>query len=59
VIGACNAGQSRQQASRALDGASTADKNELLFRHRINFNDLLAWQRRDVGLWWETYQRPV
>jgi tRNA(His) 5'-end guanylyltransferase len=53
-----NAGQSRQQATRALDGASTTAKNELLFRHGINFNDLPAWQRRGVGLWWETYQRP-
>jgi tRNA(His) 5'-end guanylyltransferase len=52
------AGQSRQQATRALDGVSTADKNELLFRHGINFNDLPAWQRRGIGLWWETYQRP-
>jgi tRNA(His) 5'-end guanylyltransferase len=52
------AGQSRQHATRALDGASTADKNELLFRNGINFNDLPAWQRRGIGLWWETYQRP-
>jgi tRNA(His) guanylyltransferase len=52
------AGQSRRQATAALDGASTADKNELLFRHDINFNDLPTWQRRGIGLWWETYQRP-
>jgi tRNA(His) guanylyltransferase len=52
------AGQSRQQATRALDGASTVEKNELLFQRGINFNDLPAWQRRGVGLWWETYQRP-
>lgn len=41
-----------------MDGASTTDKNELLFRHGINFNDLPAWQRRGIGLWWQTYQRP-
>jgi len=52
------AGQSRHQTTRALDGASTADKNELLFQNGINFNDLPAWQRRGIGLWWETYQRP-
>jgi len=52
------AGQSRQQATAALERTSTADKNELLFRHGINFNDLPTWQRRGVGLWWETYQRP-
>lgn len=51
-------GQSRQQATATLERASTADKNELLFRHGINFNDVPAWQRRGIGLWWETYQRP-
>lgn len=51
------AGRSRQQATAALDRASTADKNELLFHHDINFNDLPTWQRRGIGLWWETYQR--
>lgn len=33
-------GQSRRQATHALEGVSTTDKNELLFRHGINFNDL-------------------
>ncbi|GAA4601466.1 tRNA(His) 5'-end guanylyltransferase [Actinoplanes octamycinicus] len=47
------AGKSRREATRELDGASTADKNELLFRHGINFNEVPAWQRRGVGLWWE------
>ena len=41
-----------------LDGTSTADKNELLFRHGINFNDLPAWQRRGIGMWWEVYDHP-
>ena len=52
------AGQSRRQATAALEGTTTADKNELLFRHGINFNDLPTWQRRGIGLWRETYQRP-
>ena len=51
-------GQSLQQATCALDGATTAHKNELLFQHGINFNDVPAWQRRGIGLWWETFQRP-
>jgi tRNA(His) guanylyltransferase len=51
------AGKSRRQATAALDGASTADKNDLLYRHGINFNDLPAWQRRGIGVWWETYER--
>ncbi|GIG01745.1 tRNA(His) guanylyltransferase Thg1 family protein [Catellatospora citrea] len=52
------AGHSRAQATRVLDGATTAGKNELLFQHGINFNELPTWQRRGVGLWWETYDRP-
>jgi tRNA(His) guanylyltransferase len=52
------AGRSRQQATGVLDRSSTSDKNELLFEHGINFNDLPAWQRRGIGLWWEEYQRP-
>jgi tRNA(His) 5'-end guanylyltransferase len=52
------AGRSRQQATGVLDRSTTSDKNELLFEHGINFNDLAAWQRRGIGLWWEEYQRP-
>jgi tRNA(His) guanylyltransferase len=52
------AGESARRATAALEGTSTSDKNELLFRHGINYNDLPAWQRRGIGLWWETYQRP-
>jgi tRNA(His) guanylyltransferase len=51
-------GQTRQEATKALEGANVAAKNELLFQHGVNFNDLPAWQRRGVGLWWETYERP-
>lgn len=51
-------GKTRAEATRALERATTSDKNELLFGYGINFNDLPAWQRRGVGLWWETYQRP-
>lgn len=46
------------EATAALKGLSVADKNELLFRHGINFNDLPLWQRRGVGLYWEEYERP-
>jgi hypothetical protein len=37
-----NGGQSRQQATRTPDRASTADKNELLFRHEVKFNDVTS-----------------
>jgi tRNA(His) 5'-end guanylyltransferase len=32
-----------------------ADKNELLVRRGINFNDVPAWQKRGTGLSWESY----
>ena len=33
---------------------SVAQKNELLFRGSINYNDIAAWQKRGSGLFWET-----
>lgn len=51
------AGRTAAEATAALDGASIADKNELLFQHGINFNDLPVWQRRGSGLYWETYAK--
>ncbi|NJK75951.1 MAG: tRNA 5'-guanylyltransferase [Microcoleus sp. SU_5_6] len=51
------AGDSVGKATSALEGKSVAFKNELLFQHGINFNDLPAWQRRGTGLYWETYQK--
>jgi len=51
-------GSSRAEATRALEGTTTAAKNELLYGHGVNFNEVPAWQRRGVGLSWETYERP-
>lgn len=42
-------------ATAALLGLSVAAKNELLFQHGINFNDLPAWQKRGCGLYWEAF----
>ena len=50
-------GQTAIQATRSLDHLSIADKNELLFQNGINFNDLPAWQKRGVGLFWESYEK--
>jgi tRNA(His) 5'-end guanylyltransferase len=47
------------EATATLKGMSVADKNELLFKHGVNFNDLPLWQRRGVGLYWEEYDRPA
>jgi tRNA(His) guanylyltransferase len=52
-----NAGKSVGDATAVLRGASKADKNELLFRHGINFNDVPTWQRRGAGVYWEEFQK--
>jgi tRNA(His) guanylyltransferase len=52
-----NAGKTARQATAALTGASTAQQNELLYRHGTNFNDLPAWQRRGIGLRWQDYAK--
>ena len=50
-------GQSLIEATRALEGTTVADKNELLFRRGINFNDLPPWQRRGTGIYWERFEK--
>ena len=52
-------GKSVGDATAALKGMSVASKNELLFQHGLNFNDLPQWQKRGVGLYWEEYDRPA
>jgi tRNA(His) 5'-end guanylyltransferase len=46
-------GRSSAEATAALKGQGLAGKNELLFRHGVNFNEVPAWQRRGTGLYWE------
>ncbi|RVX42350.1 tRNA(His) 5'-end guanylyltransferase [Nonomuraea polychroma] len=48
-------GRTARQAGRLLEHTTVADKNELLFQHGVNYNELPAWQRRGIGLWWETF----
>lgn len=50
-------GQIQKEATKAIEGLSVADKNELLFQRGINFNDLPLWQKRGVGFYWETYDK--
>lgn len=50
-------GDAAAAASRRLAGMSVAAKNELLFERGVNFNDLPAWQKRGVGLSWESYAK--
>jgi tRNA(His) guanylyltransferase len=52
-------GHSVRAATNRLEGLSVAEKNELLFRTKgVNFNDLPLWQRRGIGFYWETYEKP-
>lgn len=50
-------GQTVPQATRALEKLSVAEKNELLWQKGINFNNLPLWQRRGMGLYWESYEK--
>ncbi len=50
-------GKSVREATGELETQSVAFKNELLFQHGINFNELPSWQRRGVGLYWEKFEK--
>jgi tRNA(His) guanylyltransferase len=52
-------GMSDRDATRQLEGKSSAQRNELLFEHGINFNDLPSWQKRGVGLYWVVEERET
>ncbi len=52
-------GMAPQAAAQQLSGLSVAQKNELLFQQGINFNDLPAWQKRGMGVYWEQYEKPA
>jgi tRNA(His) 5'-end guanylyltransferase len=54
-----NAGLDVREVTSTLSGLSMAEKNELLLQHGINFNSLPAWQKRGVGLFWESYDRQA
>jgi len=51
-------GESKRKATRTLEGKGVAFKNNLLFeRFGLNFNDVPKWQKRGVGVLWETYTK--
>jgi tRNA(His) 5'-end guanylyltransferase len=45
---------SPKEADSRLKGLSKAEKNELLFSLGLNFNCLPLWQKRGLGLYWQT-----
>jgi tRNA(His) guanylyltransferase len=52
-------GRSVAEATAAISGLSTGEKNELLFQHGINYNDLPSWQKRGMGLYWEEFEKEA
>lgn len=50
-------GQTPEAAAKTLFGMSVSEKNELLFERGVNFNEIPAWQKRGVGVYWEVYQK--
>lgn len=50
-------GKSVSQATEALSGKSIAYKNELLFERGINYNDLPAWQKRGIGIYYREHEK--
>lgn len=46
-------------ATERLEGMSVSQKNELLFERGVNYNDLPAWQRRGVGVYWGEYDKTA
>jgi len=50
-------GEKATAAANFLNRKTVAEKNELLFQHGINFNDLPNWQKRGMGFYWETYEK--
>ena len=50
-------GLNAQEATAKLDGQGEDFKNELLYGHGINFNELPLWQRRGTAFYWEEYEK--
>lgn len=52
-----NNGSDYKEATKKVEGLSMAAKNELLFQHGINYNNLPSWQKRGVGLYYENVEK--
>ncbi len=50
-------GKSVAEATKLLEGQSVAFKNELLFQNGINFDKLPSWQKRGIGVYWDTVEK--
>jgi tRNA(His) guanylyltransferase len=52
-----NAGVSMAEATAAMHRMTVAQKNETLFQHGVNFNDLPLWQRRGTAAYFEIVEK--
>ena len=50
-------GLSVNEATKQLEGQSVAYKNELLFQNGINFDTLPSWQKRGIGVYWDSVKK--
>ncbi len=51
-------GHTAQEATQTMKGMSVAKKHDLLFSEAgINFNDLPAWHKRGIGIYWESVEK--
>ena len=50
-------GLSASEAQQKIKGISNAQKNELLFGHGINYNNLPSWQKRGVAMYYTDIQK--
>jgi tRNA(His) guanylyltransferase len=50
-------GFSATDAAKQLEGKSVGEKNELLFRAGINYNDLPVWQKRGIGVFYQPAEK--
>jgi tRNA(His) 5'-end guanylyltransferase len=48
-------GTSPRAAAGRLERLPAAQKRELLLAHGVDFDTVPRWQKRGVGLYWETY----
>ncbi|MBP1046638.1 hypothetical protein I6N96_10090 [Enterococcus sp. BWM-S5] len=50
-------GASVAKATGYLEGLSVSEKNEFLFQHGVNFNEIPKWQKRGIGVYWKQEEK--
>lgn len=50
-------GLTAKKSTKAIEGLTVANKNELLFKNGVNFNNLPNWQKRGIGFYWINFDK--